>query len=111
MYPQRMALAIMANKRIDSLPDVATTAEQGFPRLQSTLILALFAPSATSNAAILEIRKQFETAMAKDTVKRKYTELGIDQDSMSITKLTEFINAETNRWNNILQRNNVILTQ
>ena len=71
------ALAIMANKRIDSLPDVATAAEQGFPRLQSTLILALFAPSTTSNATILEIRKQFETAMAKDTVKRKYTELGI----------------------------------
>lgn len=105
------ALAVLSHKRIDSLPDVATSAEQGFAKLQSTLILGLFAPANTSGSILVNIRKKFETAIDKENVKRRYLELGIEQDDMSAQKLSEYINLETAKWNTILTRYNITLTQ
>ena len=58
------ALAIGADKRIDSMPDVPTFAELGQPKANLKSNFGIFAPAGTPSAVIEKLNAAFDTALS-----------------------------------------------
>ena len=95
-------LAVTDETRSLLLPDVPTTIESGFPRLQSTTWLGVLAPAGTDpnivnklNAAINEIlkSKEMEASLAKLDARPK---IGSPQD------FAVFMAAERQKWTEVI---------
>jgi tripartite-type tricarboxylate transporter receptor subunit TctC len=60
---QLKALAIIAPKRVDVLPNVPTMAEEGFPGVEAPAYVSLYAPAGTPNAIITKLQQQVARAV------------------------------------------------
>jgi tripartite-type tricarboxylate transporter receptor subunit TctC len=70
------ALATMARKRIDLLPDVPTIAEAGYAEAEAEFYGGVIAPVKTPNAAIAKLTDLFTAAIRAPGVKAKFSTLG-----------------------------------
>jgi tripartite-type tricarboxylate transporter receptor subunit TctC len=70
------ALATMARKRIDLLPDVPTIAEVGYAEAEAEFFGGVIAPAKTPNAAIAKLTDLFTAAIRAPGVKAKFSTLG-----------------------------------
>ena len=70
------ALATMARKRVDSLPDVPTIAEAGYAEAEAEFFGGVIAPVKTPDAAIAKLTDLFTAAIRAPGVKAKFATLG-----------------------------------
>jgi tripartite-type tricarboxylate transporter receptor subunit TctC len=68
------ALAVTDDKRLGVLPNVPTTAEQGFPAIRMQHWGGFFAPKGTPEPVLNRIAKAMETALATDVALRQQLE-------------------------------------
>jgi tripartite-type tricarboxylate transporter receptor subunit TctC len=96
------ALALADETRSPQLPNVPTTTESGFAKLQATFWIGILAPSGTSpgivnklNGAINEVlrSKELEATLARLSAKPK---IGSQQD------FAAFMAAETRKWSEVV---------
>jgi tripartite-type tricarboxylate transporter receptor subunit TctC len=92
------ALAVTGKTRLESLPNVPTTAEAGLPKLDATSWFAVFAPAKTPKAVIDRLAGEIAKIMATPAFKQKATELGATATYMNPQQLGEFSTAELARW-------------
>ena len=64
-------LAVGAPQRLDSLPNVPTLAELGFPEANSTSLFGIFAPAQTPQAVLLRLNQAFNKALAAEDIQAK----------------------------------------
>ena len=69
------ALATLAGKRIDSLPEVPTVRELGYD-VAAEFFGAVMAPAKTPKATVAQLIATFTTAMQAPKVKARFAELG-----------------------------------
>jgi tripartite-type tricarboxylate transporter receptor subunit TctC len=72
------ALAIAGAERFSKLPDVPTTPEAGFPKLQSPFWLGVVAPAKTPHAIIDKLNAAFRDALAQPDTKARLANLGAE---------------------------------
>jgi len=72
------ALAIVAPTRSPKLPDVPTTREAGFAKLDSQFWLGVVAPAGTPPEIIAKLNAAFREALAAPEVKSRLANLGAD---------------------------------
>ncbi len=65
------ALAVGAPKRLDTLPDVPTLAELGFPAANMTSVFGLFAPGRTPAPVIERLNAEVNRALAQPDVRAR----------------------------------------
>lgn len=65
------ALAVGAPHRLDSLPQVPTLAELGFPEANSTSLFGIFAPSKTPKPVLDRLNLEFNKALATEDIRAK----------------------------------------
>ena len=65
------ALAVGAPQRLESLPQVPTLAELGFPEANSTSLFGIFAPAKTPQAVLQRLNKEFNKALAEPDIQAK----------------------------------------
>lgn len=70
------ALAVMGAKRWPTLPQVPTTVELGYPKLQFATWLGLYAPAGTPPAAIDKITQILKTELNKPGVSEQFMQMG-----------------------------------
>ncbi|MDT4834253.1 Tripartite tricarboxylate transporter family receptor [compost metagenome] len=70
------ALAVAAPKRLDSLPDVPTFAELGYPVLNSMSWIGLAAPAGTPPAIIETLLAAVRTAATQDGMSQSLEKAG-----------------------------------
>jgi tripartite-type tricarboxylate transporter receptor subunit TctC len=101
------ALAITADKRIASLPNVQTMAEAGYAEVQGGAWFGIFVPAGTPPAAInwlnTEIRKAFSAADVRERFQKQGAQLvlGSPQD------FSNFVKAESKRWGDVVTKGNI----
>ena len=65
------ALAVGAPQRLESLPQVPTLAELGFPEANSTSLFGIFAPGKTPQAVLQRLNKEFNKALTEPDIQAK----------------------------------------
>lgn len=101
------ALAVMSTTRSPALPDVPTTAELGFPKLQSSTWFALLAPKGTP-APILDKLNAAVNDMLKDpAVRKRLTDMGASPLGGTREQLASHMAAETAKWGAVVRDANI----
>jgi len=83
--------------RYVKLPDVKTTAEQGFPTVRIGHWAGLFAPRGTPQAIIERMNVELQTAVRSAEVHEKLTPTGIEIAPGSVSDFVAFISSERQR--------------
>ncbi len=101
-------LAVTSSKRIDSLPQVATMAELGYPKFEVPNWSAVFAPKAVPADIQQSLYKAFATTIASAEWKKFVSDLGGYADSYTPEQTAAFIDSEIRSYKTVLGRAGVI---
>jgi tripartite-type tricarboxylate transporter receptor subunit TctC len=84
-------LAVLSTERIAPLPDVPTTAEAGLPDLVYNAGICLYATGGTPRAAVMRLNSALNKAEAAESVKKRFTDLGLETVQGSPEDTAKFI--------------------
>jgi tripartite-type tricarboxylate transporter receptor subunit TctC len=82
------ALAIVQDTRSSLIPEVPTTAEQGFPGLIGGVHFVVFAPAATPKEIVEMLSDDLRKAVADPAVKQRFLAVGFEPTPMSPEQVT-----------------------
>ena len=91
---QVRGLAVSSLKRSDTLPDIPTTIEAGYPESDYVFWVGLFAPAATPRNIINRLHDAAAAALADKAVAEKLKALGAAPMAMTPTEFDAYIKAE-----------------
>lgn len=103
------ALAVTASERLDSLPDVPTSAEAGYPRLVMQAWAGIVAATSVPRSAIAGLNANIRKVLADNTFKATLTARGIVPSVSSPEEFGELIRSETAKWGPIIRSANIKL--
>ncbi len=92
------ALAVGSAARAPALPDVATTAELGLPKVEAENWYGMVAPPGLPAAILDRLHKTTVAAMADAGVTKRLSALGAVLSPQTPAQFSAFIEAETAKW-------------
>jgi tripartite-type tricarboxylate transporter receptor subunit TctC len=103
------ALAVLSPKRDPLLPDVPTSAEQGYPEIIAVIYNILFAPAKTPAPVLKKIEDALEKTLRDKEVKEKLEKMEYKVDFMSGKATQSFLEAETKKWSEVVKKANIVI--
>ena len=103
------ALAIVQDKRSDLMPDVPTTAEQGFPGLIGGVHFMLYAPAATPKATVATLSEALHKAVSDPTLKQRFLNVGFEPTPMTPEQVTAEMRKTAEAFAPVIKRLNIKL--
>ncbi|WP_043837625.1 Bug family tripartite tricarboxylate transporter substrate binding protein [Muricoccus aerilatus] len=97
------ALAVTADQRLSSLPDIPTMAEAGARDVISETWYALFAPAGTPPERIAVLHRAAVTALADADTRRSLADQGGIIAGGTPEQLAAFVRSETAKWGEIIR--------
>jgi tripartite-type tricarboxylate transporter receptor subunit TctC len=97
------ALALMSDKRSPALPDVPTTTELGYPKLQSSTWFALLAPKGTPAPILDRLNATMNEILKDEAVRKRLADMGASTLGGTRQQLADHLAAETAKWANIVR--------
>ena len=98
------ALAVAGDSRLAALPDVPTSAEQGFPALRTGNWWGLSAPSGTDAELIQRIALATREALADPGVRERYKDLGLTAVGNSPAEFADQMRREAAVWKQVIDK-------
>ena len=105
------ALAVTAPERLQTLPDVPTTKELGYPDLRAHAWLVLMAPTGTPPAVVAKLSDAAIKAMNAPEMREKLKAQELEPMVMDSQALGEFIKAEAPYWNDFIKKTGIRVEQ
>ncbi|HEY6721342.1 MAG TPA: tripartite tricarboxylate transporter substrate binding protein [Burkholderiales bacterium] len=100
-------LAVTGDKRSEKLPDVPTTAEQGFPGVQALLFSSLLVPAATPAAIVRRMNAEVVKALRAPEVVARLTDLGAVPAPSSPEQFAQILKRDGDRWGKLIREKNI----
>jgi len=100
-------LAVTGDKRSGKLPDVPTTAEQGYPGVQALLFSSLLAPAATPGPVIARMNAEVVKALRAPEVVARLTDLGAVPAPSSPDQFAGILKRDGERWGRLIRERNI----
>jgi tripartite-type tricarboxylate transporter receptor subunit TctC len=97
------AVAVMGDTRLKQIPDVPTTAELGYPGLNSSIWSALYTNAGTPQPVIDRLNRELVRIVNSPIFKDKFEALGFQVRTSTPQQLADFTAAETKRWGDIIK--------
>ena len=97
------ALAVTGPNRLESLPDVPTAAEAGYPDWLVSSWFAMYAPAGTPKEVVNKLTTTIEGIMKTDDFRKKAAEQGAEAEYMNPAKLGEYTQQEYDRWGKVIK--------
>ena len=101
------ALAVMAPTRSPALPDVPTTIELGFPKLQSTTWFALLAPKGTPPEIISRMNSEVNKILKDPAFTKRLAEIGATPLGGTPKDLSDHLGTEIAKWGSLIKANGI----
>ncbi|WP_444634406.1 Bug family tripartite tricarboxylate transporter substrate binding protein [Cupriavidus oxalaticus] len=98
------ALAVTGATRLPALPQVPTTAESGFPGVESTSWIGLFFPARTSPAIVAKWQADIGRLLADPAVIAEIRKMGGVPLALGGARLGSFVESERGKWKAVIQR-------
>ena len=97
------ALAVTAPARLPSLPDIATTAEQGLPDIVMEDWVGFLARSGTPEAVVARLGAAVERVLANAATQAQIRRLGVEPATMTPDAFTRFVSADVALWGGVVR--------
>jgi len=101
------ALAVLGPKRAPAVPDVPSIVEAGLPDVQGVTFNGLFGPKGTPPAVVDKLSATIRAALEKKLVIDKLGELGSDARGNTPAEFTRFLEQESAKWLDVMQKANI----
>lgn len=104
------ALAITTPKRLETLKDVPTMAEQGLPAAAVSVWHGMYMPKGTPKPIVETLQKALQAALKDPAVVKRFAELGtepVSPDRVTPDALQKHLTAEVAKWAPIIKKANV----
>ena len=95
-------LAVTTSTRNPALPQVPTMQEAGFPNFQVSAYFGIAAPKGLPQDISTKLQNSIQKAVAQKEVADSLVKLGATVDFMNATKSAEFIKADAQRWQKVV---------
>lgn len=92
------ALAVLADKRFPSLPDVPTMTEAGFPGFDVVAWFGMFAPAGTPAPIVDRINRELVAVLDRPDLREKGAELGIEIFGSTPRELGDYVKSQIALW-------------
>src|SRR5437899_5551362 len=95
------AIAVMAEKRVAIIPEVATTGEQGLAGVEASVWNAFFFPKGTPEAIVRKLNKAMSETLDDPAIRTRIEELGLEivpAQRRTPEYLAQFLPTEIERW-------------
>ena len=96
-------VAVMADKRSALLPDVPTTAELGYPALQSAIWSAVYTTAGTPKPVVDKLSSELVRIVESPAFKKRFEAMGFEVRSSTPEQLANFAASETRRWGDLIK--------
>ena len=103
------ALAVFADKRLASLPDVPTLAELGVTGFDMAPIVGVVAPRGTPADVVAKLNTELVRALRDVEVSKRLGGLGLELIGDQPTEFNAFLRRESDRWVPLLRKLNIKL--
>ena len=100
-------LAVTGKQRLPSLPDVPTTAEAGYPKVNATSWFALFAPAATPKPVVDKLAADVRAVVQSAAFQQKAQEQGATAEYLSPQQLGEQVRADLGNWAQVVKASHI----
>lgn len=100
------AYAVTTAERVESLPDLPTTAEAGLPDLQIGVWHGLYGPAGLDPAVVEKLSEALQTALADETVIARFADLGttpVPAEDATPAALEEQLTSQIELWRPIIE--------
>lgn len=99
------AVAVAAPRRLDFLPEVQTTVEQGFPKVLSSTWYGLLGPAGMANGQVAALHAALNATLADTAIKQRLAEEGVEiEASPTPADYASFIETDRQRWQEVVTR-------
>jgi tripartite-type tricarboxylate transporter receptor subunit TctC len=96
-------LAVSTPKRMSTLPDVPTVAEQAYPGFDVNASYSMLAPSGTPTAIVNRLSGAIAKAVAFPDLREKLLTLGVEPVGSTPEQLKAFMQSELDKWTKLVQ--------
>jgi tripartite-type tricarboxylate transporter receptor subunit TctC len=97
------ALAITSNKRLATLPDVATLDELGFKNQQAETMTGVFVPAGTPRPIVELLQKEISAIVRMPDVAARLLEFGVIPEGDSSADFAAYIENEITKWKRVIE--------
>jgi tripartite-type tricarboxylate transporter receptor subunit TctC len=97
------ALAITAEKRLESVPDVPTMQEAGVKGYEAVSWYGMFAPAGTASNTISKINTDVVRAVQSADVKQRFAAIGVEPIGSTPEHLAKYLRAEITKWAQVVK--------
>ena len=97
------ALAITSNKRLATLPDVATLDELGFKNQQAETMTGVFVPGGTPKPIVDLLQKEISAIVRMPDVAARLLDFGIIPEGDSSADFAAYIEKEVSKWKRVIE--------
>src|SRR5690606_26681007 len=99
------ALAVAGERRSAAMPDLPTTAEQGFPDIRAATWFGLLATGGTPPDRVAKLHAALNAVLAGAGVKRRLLDGGVEVEaSASPTEFARYVTEDAARWAPVVRR-------
>ena len=100
-------LAVTGKQRLTSLPDVPTTAEAGYPKVDATSWFAVFAPAGVPKAVVDKLTADIRTVVQNAAFQQKAQEQGATADYQTPAQLGDKVKADLANWAQVVKTSKI----
>ena len=101
------AIAVTGETRSQSLPNVPTMAEAGYPETKGEQWVGVFAPAGTAKNIIAVLNREIAKAVASPDIKERLPVLGFAPVGSSPEELASLIRSDMDRWGKVIRAANL----
>jgi tripartite-type tricarboxylate transporter receptor subunit TctC len=105
------ALAVTTKTRVAALPGVPTMDEAGVKDFEATAWFGLYGPANMPLALRDKIGADVRAVLASDYIKEKFGKLGAEPGTPPPAEFAQFVNAEIDKWSQVIKRANITIDQ
>jgi len=103
------AIGVASPKRLPTLSDIPTLAEQGLTGFEAYAWQGLVVPAGASKETVARLNKALVDALNSTAVKARFQILALEALPGTPAQMTEYTRAERERWGKLIKANNIKL--
>jgi tripartite-type tricarboxylate transporter receptor subunit TctC len=99
-------IAVMSPHRVNIIPDLPTTGEQGLPGVEASVWNAFFLPPGAPDPIVRTLNRAMSDALDDATVSKRLEDLGLEivaPERRTPEYLAKFVPEEVARWTKVVQ--------